>query len=464
MRKSTLNVLFGIVFIALAVSAIAYFSGFNPFVTSGTCRETDSGTKDGTFTCPGTVENSCQVSGIGVCSDKNPASYVNFRTNDLSFQSGWISVDTNSDGQMEGYSFTDYQSSRTCTYHPGSGNSRIAWTAITNNVFNGWTLARWNNVGCTDTGWNAGSIVLVRETASNRYDLSLYQTNSPNALVTSVPLSEYIGKEGYSQYLYHCKSELKKTDGTILETVEYAGNTPNGAMSTKTYSIKGLTGVTFGNYKISYISYDCGICGDCDPNKPVTCTSATTYDKCISNIDGCGVKSTQLVDNDFICNLDSLKRCDDSDTCTSDTRTSAQSSCAFTKIVDCCHTASECNDGNACTSDSCSGSVCKNTAISTCCNPQCNTNQYCDNQVCKLLKGCKYDNPLCVSPQLCDKTLNQALDIFGKCACPTTSEYCQTSEIGNEKCQDNKIYLCQSSGLCATWQVKQTCGEQEICI
>lgn len=461
MRKRTRNILIGIVLIAVASVVIAYFSGFKlPFATTGTCRQVDSGTKDASFACPGTVENSCQVSGVGVCNDRNPSSYVSFRTSDVSLGSGWIAVDTNGDGQLEGYSYSATATNFYTSY------STSAWTIITPNIFSNWNLAKWNDAGTHKSGWIAGDVVLVRKhgTSSVYFDAIRYGTSSSTALVTSIPLEEYAGKEGYSQYLYHCRQEFKKSDGTILETVEYAGNAPNGAMNTKSYSILGLSSVSFGNYKINYISYDCGLCGDCDPNKPVTCTGGTTYDKCVSNVDGCGVKSTQLVDNNYICVSDSLKQCNDGDSCTVDTRTSSQQSCTFTKLSGCCHTASECNDNNACTSDSCSGSSCTNTPIASCCNPACNLNQYCDNQACKLLKGCKYDNPLCTSPQLCDKAQNQALDIFGKCLCPTTSEYCQTSEIGNEKCQDNKILACQSSGLCATWQIKQTCGEQEICI
>lgn len=431
--------------ILLIVGGFVFYFKFLPQQAIG-CRLEETGEKELSFYCS---YDECEIQGSGYCDESNPFSYVTFRTSSNDYQSGWIAFDSNNDGILEGYKFKEYLSRFRCS------REDLGWTNYDTKTPEDYDIAKWEDYYCISSRVDKGDVVIIKTLDFPYYDVSVYGGISQDAILVSAPVTGYQNKETYSQYLYFCEADLKTSEGQILEHKEYTGNEPLIFITNK-YVINKNIGVDFGGYKISYSAYNCGPCGECEiGNKE--CKDSITIKECISDTEGCGLWQTTTVPLNNICLNGLSVKCNDNDICTNDVRNAGETECTFILISNCCKSIDDCDDNNVCTSDKCSGNQCVNTPILDCCDPPCDSNHECINQNCELKQGCKYSNPDCKSPQICNTITNQ-------CVCPTGGDYCSALELNNEICKDNSIYICIQEGNCYVWNLKETCGEEEICI
>ena len=453
-------IIIGVIFLILVLLGgvgVFIYLGVKQGIT-GDCRLAINGTgeKDMGFYCG---EDLCSIYGFGTCSEKNPSSYVTFRTSDLSYRSGWIAIDTNKDTFLEGYdAISPYNTQWYCS----------RWDSVTGSgpvikigdVIDGY-YGTYNAYYCQNTAFSKGQMVVVKGSGNTR-DVSSYKAGSTKAIVINQPYEGYQNKELYNQYVYGCSVELKKTDGTILETEVYRADVV-GNFQTTTHQIQKNEGVSFGKYKIYYEMYQCGACGECEIGKN-TCSDSITIQECKSDASGCGIYESRTVKTNYECKDGKEILCDDTKICTTDTRASTETQCKFTQISNCCTSVSECNRGNTCESYKCSSNRCVFTQVLDCCTPSCNTaTEDCINQKCVRKQGCKYDNnpnQWCTTnvgtPTTCNTVTNE-------CICPTGNEWCSGNELNQEKCLDNGIYKCEREGACFKWRISESCETGFVC-
>jgi len=461
MKKSTNNTLLVIFLIMIVLGGLfVYFNISKQQAVTASCKLIDSGVVSKTFSCPGDSDDRCSVSGSGSCTTQSTQSSVIFRTSSNSYSGGWISLDMNSDGSLDGLSYRTSTTSSTFRYHL----NEYGMVVLPITTPEGYKIVKCTGQStCYSSQFRTGDIAILMEGS----DIKFFSGVNYEAVTTSFPVQGYETKEKYSSFLYVCTADLTKGDGTILQKTDFKSNVANSPMpNTNKFDITAGTTVNYGNYNINYESYQCGTCGECAIGDK-KCVSDTSYYECTSDGSGCGVKTITNTPVNQVCINDVVQNCNDNNVCTTDTRAAGASTCTYTPIANCCKASTDCNDNNACTTDTCSANRCINSQVANCCTPSCDSNtQYCENQVCKPKKGCKFSNPSCTSPQTCDLLQNVDASTFGKCVCPTTPEYCDSSLVNTEKCSSNSIFVCTKSSteLCYKWQLKQTCGETDICI
>jgi len=461
---------FGIILV-LSISFGAYFFFGDQLGAGVGCRLINSGVVTGSsFTCQGDIDDTCEVWGTGYCNDQSSSASVTFRTSDSDYNSGWIAVDINGDTQLDGLQFA--KSTNSYSY---SNLIKSGFELLNVKTPEGYFVGRCNpsrTNGCYTSNFQPGQYgVLMTTSTTGSGALKVYNAGSSNAITLGFPVQGYDRKETYSNFLFQCFPELKTGNGVVLKSASYTNNIAGTIPQTTKATIGAGTSVSFGKWNVNYEQYQCGTCGECVIGEK-KCVSDTSYFECTADANGCGVKTISEVPVNQVCINDNVQACNDNNVCTNDVRLAGSSSCSFVPIANCCTKASDCDDNNACTTNSCgtTGSNqnrCVFTPQANCCTPSCDSNtEVCVNQKCELKKGCKYSNPGCTSPQTCDVNQNVDANTFGKCVCPTTSDYCGSDLFNTEKCQDNQIFSCikDSSGLCNIWSLKETCGETEICI
>jgi hypothetical protein len=459
-----------ILVLILAIGSGIYFIGnVNNAVVGGKLVSSGSVTGE-SFVCSGDSDDFCEVWGSGYCNDQSTSASVVFRTSDSGYGSGWIAFDSNGDTQLEGFQTI---TATTNTYSRSSlTTAGVSWFSV--KTPEGYFVGRCppTKSSCYSTSIKGGNYIIFKsssEYTSAKAQLTTYASGSESAVTTGYPVQGYNQKETYSNYLFQCFPELKTGTGQLLKSSQYTNNVAGSIAQTDKVTISAGTSVSFGKWVVNYIEYSYGQCGECTLGEKEN-IDGLTYKEC-QVVDGCGEwKPIKIQDNYFFNDISKkVEKCSSGDVCVDSTRTGVQTSCVNTPIIGCCKLDSECKEkpDNACTTNTCTLSThtCKVVVNPDCCNPSCADNQFCSNGVCSLKTGCRWLND-CTFPQICNNTLDLNPYSGGRCVCPTTSEYCGSSLFNTEKCDNNQIFAClkDSSGLCNTWQLKETCGETELCI
>lgn len=440
MKKSTSKVLVTIIILSLLVGIFFYFkiSSGQGYIGNG------QGSKNLTFTCPGNAGDRCFVQAGGICNVESGTANVIFRTSSLNYDGGWIVLDINSDGSLEGLLRT--VSPVTGSYSVGqaisSSNGAILLPvkgAINKSIYYCPTNAAFGR--CSSSNFLAGDFGVLRDFSY----LAIYRAQT--YAVDLSPSPSDATKETYSSFVYSCSGTMTYGNGANSGqpittpsgsplSVNFNSNTiATMPLTSLSKEIPAGTIVNF-PYTIFYrLEKNQGSCGDpdCINSAGATrCLSDTSYFTCYTGTDGCYNKTIQTAAPNTVCSGNAIKLCNElrTDTCLTGTRASGEASCSFALTPNCCNDAHQCTLRVGSTSQ-CISNSCSYTSIPNWCQT----------------------SATCISPQAC--TTNQ-------CVCPTTAEYC--TAVGTEKCDSNKIYICQTTGACATWQVKQTCGETEICV
>lgn len=425
------------------------------------CQKTGGGTSFlrtensiNTYVCTG---EQCIISCSINCNAQNPQSVVKFRTSDISFSSGWIAFDKNNDGLLEGYDLLNgvnqvpHSPAHSCQY------PQYAWTVISGiTTPQGYQVAIYNDQSCKWGNLIKNDIIILRKVTVTSYETWHYRNPSSSAVLTTLPLDEYSGKESYTNRLYNCENRLV-INGALRETLVWNSDLPGIKSSTGQGYPSTLNGeatcqgTVQGNIKSDVY----GFCGECVPETYTpNCIDDVTLRTC-QYVNQCGKYVDTPMDNDYICKDGLRVRCNDNDVCTADARRSPETQCSFTPIANCCKSSSECSDDNACTTDSCTNNRCSNVQNPTCCSPQCTTNYECKNQVCTLKPGCQFHNPNC--PEVWQECLSNA------CVPKTTGIWCANRD--EKDCSGVQIRECKQymATQANQWTTPSDCTNGKYC-